>query len=53
VVAETRVVVRGRGSDVRIEADETDVFWFRDGMIVRLQGFPTKAEALEAAAPRE
>jgi len=29
--------------------DETDVFWFRDGMIVRLQGFRTKAEALEAS----
>jgi ketosteroid isomerase-like protein len=49
VVVETRVMVVGRGSDVRIEADETDVFWFRDGMVVRLQGFPTKAEALEAA----
>jgi ketosteroid isomerase-like protein len=53
VVAETRVVVVGRGSDVRIEADETDVFWFRDGMIVRLQGFATKAEALEAAGVRK
>ena len=38
----------GRGSEVRIEMDETDVFWFRDGMIVRLQGFGTK-EALEAS----
>jgi hypothetical protein len=34
---------------VRIETDETDVFWFRDGLITRLQGFPTKEEALEAA----
>jgi hypothetical protein len=34
---------------VPIEADETDVFWFRDGAIVRLQGFPTKEEALDAA----
>ena len=32
----------------RIEADETDVFWFRDGELVRVQGFPTKAEAVEA-----
>ena len=39
----------GRGSDLRIEADETDVFWFRNGTIVRVQGFPTNAEALEAA----
>ena len=53
VVVETRVVALGRGSEVRIEADETDVCWFRDGVIVRLQGFPTKAEALEAAARAE
>ena len=49
VVAETRIVGVGRGSDVPIESDETDVFWFRDGMIVRLTGFATKEEALEAA----
>ena len=49
VVVEARIVAQGRGSDVPIEADETDVFWFRDGMIARLQGFPTKEEALEAA----
>jgi hypothetical protein len=48
VVVETRIVALGRGSDVRIEADETDVFWFRDGALARLQGFPTKREALEA-----
>jgi ketosteroid isomerase-like protein len=49
VVVETKIVAMGRGSDVRIEADETDVFWFRDDEIVRLQGFPTKEEALKAA----
>jgi ketosteroid isomerase-like protein len=49
VVVETRIVGVGRGSDLRIEADETDVFWFRDGRIVRLTGFPTKEEALAAA----
>jgi ketosteroid isomerase-like protein len=48
VVAETRLVARGRGSDLRVEADETDVFWFQDGQIRRVQGFPTKAEALAA-----
>jgi ketosteroid isomerase-like protein len=53
VVVETRVMVVGRGSDVRIDADETDVFWFRDGLIVRLQGFPTRDEALEAAGLSE
>jgi ketosteroid isomerase-like protein len=49
VVVETRLVGRGRGSEAPIAADETDVFWFRDGKLVRLQGFPTKEEALEAA----
>jgi ketosteroid isomerase-like protein len=49
VVVKTKVVAVGRGSDVPTEMDETDVFWFRDGMIVRLEGFATKEEALEAA----
>jgi ketosteroid isomerase-like protein len=49
VVVETRLTGRGRGSDVPISADETDVFWFRDGKLVRLQGFATKEEALDAA----
>ena len=49
VVVETRIVAVGRGSDVRIEAEETDVFWVRDGAIMKLQGFPTKADALKAA----
>jgi ketosteroid isomerase-like protein len=49
VVVETTIVAVGRGSDLRIESDETDVFWFRDGQIARLQGFPTKEEALQAA----
>jgi ketosteroid isomerase-like protein len=49
VVVETRLVGVGRGSDVPIEAEETDVFWFRDGALVRLAGFPTKDEALDAA----
>jgi ketosteroid isomerase-like protein len=49
VVVETRITAIGRGSDLRIEADETDVFWFRDGQLVRVQGFPTKDEALDAA----
>jgi ketosteroid isomerase-like protein len=53
VVVETRIVALGRGSDVQIEADETDVFWFRNGEIVKLQGFPTKAQALEAAGSSE
>jgi ketosteroid isomerase-like protein len=50
VVVEATVVAVGRGSDIRVEADETDVFWFRDGLITRLRGFPTRAEAMAAAA---
>jgi hypothetical protein len=42
VVVETRITAVGRGSDVRIEADGTAVFWFREEQIVPLQGFPTK-----------
>ena len=49
VVAEGTVTVRGRGSDVSVTAPETSVFWFRNGCIVRLQGFPTKADAIAAA----
>ena len=49
VVVETRLVGVGRGSDLRIESDETDVFWFRDEKIAVLTGFATKEEALEAA----
>ena len=52
VVAETTITVIGRGSDVRIEAAETNVFWFRDGLLVKLQGFATKAEALAVAERR-
>jgi ketosteroid isomerase-like protein len=48
VVVETRLMARGRGSDLRIEAAETDVFWFRDGQIVRLQGFATRDQAMDA-----
>jgi ketosteroid isomerase-like protein len=53
VVVVAKVVAVGRGSDVRTEMDETDVYWFRDGMIVRLRGFATKEEALEAAGLTE
>ena len=53
VVVETRVTATGRESDVSIEMDETDVFWFRDELIVRLQGFATREQALEAAGLSE
>jgi ketosteroid isomerase-like protein len=53
VLVETRVVAVGRGSEVPVEMDETDLWWFRDGMIVRMEGFATKFEALEAAGLSE
>jgi SnoaL-like domain len=53
VVAMTKITAVGRGSDVSAELDETDVFWFRNGMITCLKGFATKEEALEAAGLSE
>jgi ketosteroid isomerase-like protein len=50
IVVETRLAARGRGSDLLIESDETDVFWFRGEEIVRLPAFPTREQALDAAA---
>ena len=49
VVAPSRISATGRESDARIEVDETAVFWFRDGLIIRLQAFPTVEEGLAAA----
>ena len=49
-MALTRALVPVSLSTINVvEAEETDVFWFRDGMLARLQAFPTKAEALRAA----
>jgi ketosteroid isomerase-like protein len=53
VVANVRVVAIGRSSGARTQLNETDVFWFREGLIVRMQGFASKQEALEAAGLRE
>src|SRR5215208_2108573 len=53
VVVVTRVAATGRGSEVSTEMDETDVFWFRDGLTTRLQGFATKEQALDAAGLSE
>jgi hypothetical protein len=53
VVAVTKITAVGRGSDVPAELDETDVFWFRNGLITRMKGYATKEEALEAAESSE
>jgi ketosteroid isomerase-like protein len=49
IVVDSRIVATGRGSDVPVELDEYDVFWFRDDLIVRLQAFGTMDEAMAAA----
>jgi ketosteroid isomerase-like protein len=53
VAVVTKVTATGRGSEVSVEMDETDVVWFRDGLIVRLQGFATRGQAVEAAGLRD
>jgi ketosteroid isomerase-like protein len=52
LVVVSRVVGVGRGSDVPVEMNEAAVIWFRDGLIVRIAGFPTKKEALAAVEAR-
>ncbi len=49
VIVVARVVGVGRGSDIPVEMDESDLWWFRDGQIVRIEGFGTKQKALAAA----
>jgi ketosteroid isomerase-like protein len=49
IVVMARIKGVGRGSEVPIEMDGADVFWFRGGLIARIQGFPSKRDALEAA----
>jgi hypothetical protein len=46
IVARSRIVATGRGSDVPVEMDEVDVFWFRHGLLVRLQAFGTIDDAM-------
>ena len=41
VVTQTHVTAYGASSGTPIEMDEAQLWTFRDGMIVRLQGFPT------------
>lgn len=49
VIARTHVVAYGATSGTPIEMDETQLWTFRDGLIVRLQGFPTVEEAYATA----
>ena len=52
VLAVERWRVRGRDG-IEVDANCTDVYSFRDGLIVRSDGFRDKADALEAAGLSE
>ena len=52
VVAELRWTGRGR-SGIEVDQFHTDLWFFRDGRIARVEGFATKAEAIEAAGLSE
>jgi ketosteroid isomerase-like protein len=49
VVVRSRVVAYGATSGTPIEVDEAQLWTFRDGLIVRLQAFPTIEEAYATA----
>jgi ketosteroid isomerase-like protein len=49
VLVRARIVAFGAASGTPIEVDESQVWTFRDGLIVRLQAFPTFEEAQAAA----
>jgi ketosteroid isomerase-like protein len=53
VIIPVRVQVRGRGSGAEVEINETYVFTFAAGEIVRVREFRTKQQALEAAGLSE
>jgi ketosteroid isomerase-like protein len=49
VLATVRVRGRGRGSGVEIDARFYDLYTLRDGMIIRMDQFTERSQALEAA----
>ena len=53
VIVPVRVKVRGLSSGVEVEINETYMFEFADGKIVRVREFRTKQEALEIAGLSE
>jgi ketosteroid isomerase-like protein len=52
ILAIERWRVRGRDG-IEIDTELTDIYAFRDGLIVRVDGFRDKAEALKATGLRE
>jgi hypothetical protein len=53
VLAEFRLRGRGRESGVPADMRVFDLYWIRNRMIYRRRTFYSRAEALEAARPRE
>jgi uncharacterized protein len=53
VVLSGRVRARGHDSDVAVEAPFGGLYEFRSGKVVRVQTFGSRAEAVEAAGPKE
>lgn len=49
IVVVVRAHLRGTGSGVEVQAEESWATWFRDGLIVRIEQYGTKAEAVRAA----
>jgi ketosteroid isomerase-like protein len=50
VVIRAHVVAYGAASGAPIEGDEAQLWTFRDGLLVRIQAFPTIEEAYATAA---
>ncbi|MFL5870201.1 MAG: nuclear transport factor 2 family protein [Solirubrobacterales bacterium] len=49
VVVRCHIVAYGAASGAPIEIDEAQLWTFRDGLLIRIQGFPTIDEAYAAA----
>jgi uncharacterized protein len=53
VIVATRFVAEGRGSGAPVEATVYNVWTLRQGKVVRVHGFLSRPQALEAAGLRE
>jgi ketosteroid isomerase-like protein len=53
VLVGIRTSARGKGSGIAVEQHRWNVYELKDGLVVRVQIFETKAEALEAAGLSE
>jgi ketosteroid isomerase-like protein len=52
-VVALRFHLRGKGSGIELEVEEAWSMWMRDGRILRVEQWGTRAEALEAAGLEE